>query len=385
MALSRPEVVLIGAAGRNVGKTEFACRLIDRYAATERVFGVKITVIRERDGQCPRGGAGCGVCGSLKDNYCISRERDAFGEKDTSRMLQAGADEVLWLRVMLDHLDDGINALFERIPRGVPVVCESNSARLALDPGVFVIIREARGGAVKASANAVKSLADAMVTFHGDGWDLSPECLGFAEGRWQMKYDATAIVLAGGASSRMGMDKSLLQVEGKPLVARIVDQVSARFRAVVVGANDPDRYAFLGIPVIPDREPGKGPLMGIRSCLEAISTDWAFVTACDIPVLDGGLIQALMESREGADIVMPRLPDGGLEPLMALYRRSLVSDADALLAQGKRRIVALFERARVSFVDFEKGEWYFNLNTPDDVNEMREVRKGACSTGCQDR
>ena len=95
-------ILMIGAAARNVGKTEFACRLIAQWKGRQPVVGIKVTTVRERDGRCPRGGEGCGACSSLKTPYCITEEQNAEGHKDTCRMLRAGADSVFWLRAFAE-------------------------------------------------------------------------------------------------------------------------------------------------------------------------------------------------------------------------------------------------------------------------------------------
>lgn len=175
---------MIGATSRNVGKTEFACQLIQQVAQTQSVLGVKVTTVAERDGQCPRGGQGCGVCSSLTDAYCITEETSPPPEKDTARLRQAGAASVFWLRVLKDHLAEGMDALLERMPAHLPVVCESNSARLVLKPSVFVVVRPCQDDRVKPSCQAVMGQADVVVTYDGTGWDTQPSRCEWVEHQW---------------------------------------------------------------------------------------------------------------------------------------------------------------------------------------------------------
>ena len=177
-------ILMIGSAGRNVGKTEFACRLISRYAETRPVVGVKVTTVKERDGKCPRGGDGCGVCTSLKGNYAITRESNGPPGKDTTRMFEAGAHVVYWLRVLKEHLAEGISELLELIPQDAPVVCESNSLRLVLKPGLFLIVREKNSAVMKQSCERVFHFADRVLDFDGAGWDLNPEQCHFGSDGW---------------------------------------------------------------------------------------------------------------------------------------------------------------------------------------------------------
>ena len=90
-------MLMVGAAGRNAGKTEFACSVIRKFGRGHEIVGAKVTTIGQRGGACPRGGEGCGVCSSLEGNYCITEETGALPGKDTSRLLAAGARRVFWL------------------------------------------------------------------------------------------------------------------------------------------------------------------------------------------------------------------------------------------------------------------------------------------------
>ncbi len=185
--IKQTRVILIGATSRNLGKTEFACQVIRQVARTQPIVGVKITTVAERDGQCPRGGAGCGVCSSLTDPYAITQETLASPDKDTTRLLQAGATSVFWLRVLKDHLASGVAALFEQLPADLPVVCESNSARSVLAPSVFVVVKSKHDEQIKPSCLAVISHADCVVTFDGTGWDIQPDRCVWADHRWSLE------------------------------------------------------------------------------------------------------------------------------------------------------------------------------------------------------
>lgn len=362
----RPDIIIIGAADRNVGKTEFASELIRRLAAPGHpVLGVKITTIKEEGGRCPRGGTGCGVCTSLQGRYEIIEEQTSGPAKDTHRMLAAGASKVYWLRVLHRHLAEGLSELLKLLPPGIPVVCESNSARLALHPGLFLVLRRHGSSLVKPSCAKVIDYADRLVEFTGDAWDLTPRQLRFADGIWQLPHpNATAIILAGGESRRMARDKSMLPVCGQPMIGHIASQLRPLFATILIGANAPEKYAFLGCPVVPDQAPGAGPLMGMASCLAASNSELNFIIGCDIPTVQPGLIRQLLEAGRDADIAIPRTAHGP-EPLFAVYRRSTVLPlAHQLLAAEKRRITELLPGLKVTFLDLEKADWYHNLNTP---------------------
>jgi hypothetical protein len=185
--IKQKRFIMIGATSRNVGKTEFACQLIQQVAKTKPVIGVKVTTVAERDGQCPRGGQGCGVCSSLTGPYSITEETSMPSGKDTTRLLEAGATSVFWLRVLRDHLAEGIDALLKRIPSDLPVVCESNSVRSVLEPAVFVVVRSGQNDEIKPSCQAVMSQADCVVTYDGTGWDTQPSRCVWADQQWSLR------------------------------------------------------------------------------------------------------------------------------------------------------------------------------------------------------
>jgi hypothetical protein len=180
-------MLLIGATGRHAGKTEFACGLLRHFVRTQPVTAVKITVIRETGGACPRGGVGCGVCTSLNGNYDIMEEADRTGPKDTMRLLRAGANRVYWLRVRDMHMEAGLAALYGLIDPQTPVICESNSIRNAVEPGLFLMVKDKRSSACKESARAVAPLADRTVLSDGEQFDLAPDRIDFHAGRWRLR------------------------------------------------------------------------------------------------------------------------------------------------------------------------------------------------------
>jgi molybdenum cofactor guanylyltransferase len=176
------------------------------------------------------------------------------------------------------------------------------------------------------------------------------------------------ILLAGGQSRRMGRDKALLPWNGQPLIAHIADQMRPCVETLIVGANDAARYAFLGLRIVPDREPGQGPLMGLASCLAASRQELNLVVGCDMPWITPPLVAALLAQAADHDAVVPRSA-AGPEPLCALYRQSCLPAAEALLARGARRLGDLLATVRVRWIaaeDLPGTQWQRNLNTPED-------------------
>jgi hypothetical protein len=182
-----PGMLLVGGAGRNSGKTTFSCSLIKRFCARHELVALKVTVIREAGGPCPRGNDSCGVCSSLSGSYEITEEHGDPPGKDTSLMVAAGAQRVYWMRVMREHLAEGVSALLERVGPDAMCICESNSLRHAVEPSVFVIVKSRSSSTFKRSAREVLHLADRVVLSEGGGFDLSSAELEFQGGAWSLR------------------------------------------------------------------------------------------------------------------------------------------------------------------------------------------------------
>ncbi len=363
-------MLMIGSAGTNVGKTELACALLRRLSRHDDIAAIKVTAISDKDGQCPRGGEGCGVCSSLEGNFVITLETDKLSNKDTSRLLSAGASRVYWLRVLKTHLEEGASALVEMLGAQTPSICESNSLRRVVEPGLFLLARRESSKLWKESAQQVQRYADRIVTARDGVFDLDLSRIGLVSGKWTLREEAAAIVLAGGGSRRMGTDKSMLPLDGKPLIAGICEQLRDSFDQVLVSANDADKLTFLGLEIVPDRVPGQGPLMGIASALEASAHELNFVVACDIPHVELRYVRRMLSqaAQTSADIVVPITGERQYEPLFAVYRKSALKAINKVLSSGGRRIAEAFELCDVKYVELDVD--LVNLNTMAEYEEF---------------
>ncbi len=365
---------MIGSAASNVGKTELACALLGKFAKNCDVIGIKVTTIKDKDGQCPRGGEGCGVCSSLEGVYSIIEELDNSSEKDTARLLAAGASRVFWLRVREEHLLEGITALLDVIGHDAVSICESNSLRQVVEPSLFLMVGSRNSKNWKSSAVGVKKFADRIVISDGSSFDFDPNRVKFINGKWIINLPATAIVMAGGESSRMGIDKSMLSIKGQSIIAIICEQLRDSFDEILISANQVDKFAFLGFKVVPDKVPEQGPLMGIASALEASTNEYNFVVACDIPKINLNCVNKMLteaiESR--VDIVVPVTGEEKYEPLFAIYRKSTLEAINKILSSGKNKIADVFPLCTVKYIEMDSTDWFMNLNTIADYEEFQK-------------
>ena len=189
----------------------------------------------------------------------------------------------------------------------------------------------------------------------------------------------TAIVMAGGQSRRMGADKGLLPIEGRPMIEHVLETLRPHFAQLIVSAADVGRYAFLDVEIVVDRLGGQGPLMGIASALAASRHDLNFVQACDIPQTDLALMARLLALADDCDAVIPRTPQGHHEPLFAVYRKTALAAMEEVLQSGRRKISDIFGLCRTRFLDLGRDETIDNLNTRREYNAHLRARSGRTS------
>lgn len=177
--------------------------------------------------------------------------------------------------------------------------------------------------------------------------------------------EAAAVVLAGGASRRMRVNKALLTVDGRPIIKHLCQALAPRFREVIISANDPCTYAFLGHRVVKDEVPARGPLMGMASALKASSADVNLVVPCDLPGLNMEMADALLRAvGHSVDAAVLRNHEQELEPLPGVYRKSLHPLMREELLSGRGRVRAVLRRCRTVAIDLPPGVRLHNLNTP---------------------
>ncbi len=180
------------------------------------------------------------------------------------------------------------------------------------------------------------------------------------------------LVLAGGASSRMGVDKALVPVEGEPLVARVAGRLSGQCGAVAVAAGaDTARIAALGLTALPDAATARlGPLAGIAAGLahaQARGFQAVLTAPCDAPFCPPDLLDRLSRAIGEAGVAAVEGPHG-LEPLFALWRVGARPAVEAALADGRLAVRQAMEAAGMAVLAVGEAEAaaFANLNTPED-------------------
>src|SRR6267142_4250616 len=190
----------------------------------------------------------------------------------------------------------------------------------------------------------------------------------------------TGVIQAGGRSTRMGgRPKALIELGGRPIIARVLAALAPAVDDLLVVTNTPDLYAFLELPMVPDVYPDHGSLGGIYSGLKAAPGEAALTVACDMPFLHPDVVN-LVASRAGeGDVVIPRVGPQ-LETMHAAYGKACLPWIAARLVAGQLKIVEFFTSVRVvEIAEADVARFrdprvaFMNVNTPDELERARAL------------
>lgn len=201
-------------------------------------------------------------------------------------------------------------------------------------------------------------------------------------------------ILAGGRSQRMGSDKALMLLRGKPLIAHVIERFRPQVRHLIINANgDPSRFAQFGLPVVADHIQGyQGPLAGLHVAMhEATKIGMSHIAtvAADTPFLPTDLVSRLIETRQrtNADIVLAASGEN-IHPVFGLWPVALEENLAAFLSSGEKPKVSVWaKRFSVAEAHFDLSgsgpdfdiDPFFNINTREDLARAEELLENRTS------
>ena len=192
------------------------------------------------------------------------------------------------------------------------------------------------------------------------------------------REDATLLILAGGASRRMGHPKHLLPTPSGCLIDHLVQRFGGAFEEILVVGCDLSTRAD-GVRAVADVRPEQSPLVGVHGGLTAATTDLSFVLACDLPFAVPELVHHILSASFDVDIAVP-VVRGYLEPLFAAYRQSALESITETLDRGILKVTACYERLRVR--ELPEAEIrrhdpdlasFVNLNVPEQIHLLSHL------------
>jgi molybdenum cofactor guanylyltransferase len=190
--------------------------------------------------------------------------------------------------------------------------------------------------------------------------------------------DISAYVLAGGKSSRMGQDKGLMEIEGRPMVSYVLDLLAQLDIETKLIAHQ-NGYKELGRQVIPDLIPEQGPMGGLHTALEDNKKPYLLLLSCDMPFLPKEAVQKLLGAVKEQDVVAAEIK-GRMNPLFAVYKGELKEKVKENLASGKLRMQEFIKECEHEIVRMEElvdqaPKRFLNINTPEDLEKSSELWK----------
>ncbi|MDR7855343.1 molybdenum cofactor guanylyltransferase [Tissierella sp.] len=191
-----------------------------------------------------------------------------------------------------------------------------------------------------------------------------------------MKKFGTAIILAGGKSSRMGFDKQFLKINERRLMDSIINKLNEEFEEIVIVTNKPEYYIGLSHKITQDIIEDKGPLAGIHAGLKVSSSQFVFVLACDMPNISMDYIRYMKEciGDKNIDGCVTNFGDW-VEPFSSFYSIDIVEDIEKHLLSNRRSINSLLGNLKIHYIEESiarkfspNWDMFLNLNTKEDLN-----------------
>lgn len=194
----------------------------------------------------------------------------------------------------------------------------------------------------------------------------------------------SAIILAGGKGKRMGyQEKSLIDINGKPLIKYVTDRLENVVDEIIISVRDSTQGELLrkllpGHTYAYDAYENTGPLAGILSGLTLCRNEICFITACDMPFINENVVTMLFRMNNDHDAVIPRHEDGLIEPLHAVYRcESMIRETEKAIKAGEKIILAPIFKLCVNYVDMNDIrkidrdlKTFININTCEDLDRL---------------
>lgn len=182
----------------------------------------------------------------------------------------------------------------------------------------------------------------------------------------------TGIILAGGKSSRMGAEKGLQELCGKPLIHYAIEALSGLCNTIIISSSS-DVFNPLGYKVVADVFPGIGPMGGIYSTLKQSNTEENLVLSCDLPFVSAELMSFILENSKGYEVAVPWLGDQHYEPLCGYYDLSVMDLISAYIQSNNYKLPDLFNEININRLVINNRLGFYNENLFLNVNSKHDL------------
>lgn len=189
-----------------------------------------------------------------------------------------------------------------------------------------------------------------------------------------------AFVLAGGKSSRMGRNKGMIRVAGKPMIAHIVDTLDMLgFQVEIIGTSE---YEMFGKKVHQDIIPEKGPMGGLYTALSACTKEQVLLTGCDMPFLPFAAFSKLTRNKDLTGIKLGTL-NGQLQPLIGLYPAHLIKSVERAILSDHLKMIDFVRCHTHTLIEMDEiaiahPNGFLNFNTPQSIHDFEKTSMQIC-------
>lgn len=185
------------------------------------------------------------------------------------------------------------------------------------------------------------------------------------------RSETTGIILAGGKSRRFGSDKALYEYNGTKLIEYSIATLQPLCGTLLLSTNEPEKYAFTGLPTVPDLFPGCGPVAGIHACIEQSAHEHHLVIGCDLPWLSPRVFEFILQKSKGHQVVIPT-QNGLKETMASYYHKSTSPTLKKALQQKRYKILDAIAPLKCIYPaidneDFYTNKMFANINYRQDI------------------
>jgi molybdenum cofactor guanylyltransferase len=184
--------------------------------------------------------------------------------------------------------------------------------------------------------------------------------------------EVTGIILAGGKSSRMGTEKGMLPLCGKPMILYAIEALSPICSQLIISSSS-DSYTDLGYQAVADEFPGIGPMGGIYSALRKSKNEKNLVLSCDLPFVTSELLKYILDNSEGFKVAVPWLGGKYYEPLCGFYNSSILGKIGDYILNENYKLPDLFEEISINRLVINKQSSFYNEHLFLNINSKHEL------------
>ncbi|MBW6411548.1 molybdenum cofactor guanylyltransferase [Clostridium weizhouense] len=197
-----------------------------------------------------------------------------------------------------------------------------------------------------------------------------------------MEKFKTAVILAGGKSSRMGFDKQFLKINEKRLINILIDNLKKEFEEIIIVTNKKDEYKDFLCKIVCDEIKGNGPLSGIHVGLKESSSKYVYFIACDMPNINLNYIKFMKEKIKNKDVdaCITKI-NNNLQPFNGFYSKNVIKYIKKVIFTDKKSLFYLVNNINTLYIQEDEARRYdknldmfINLNNYEDLNNFTAER-----------